>query len=186
MNEPHPVRWRSMIGLGFMSVLVGLFMLFFTDAATRVIVSLAGLVVIMLSLVFIVEGLCIETEGWPRWLTLGIGLFGLIGGIASVALPSLITITSGLLLGAFLIIYGIGEMAIGIGVVFAESMVRMIFVMLGIFSIIIGLFLALNPARGVDILISLVGFYLLVLGLMRVAHGLNERDLAGKAVVKRL
>jgi len=51
---------------------------------------------------------------------------------------------------------------------------------------VVGFFLILNPTIGMDILVWLVGFYLLVLGLMRIAHGLNERDAEQKITVKRL
>ena len=175
-----------MIGLGLLSVLVSLFMLFSTALAAEVIIVLAGFVIIMLSAVFLVEGICIDAEGWPRWMILGIGVLGLVLGIVSVAAPTLIAISTGLLLGLFLILYGIGETAIGVGVVFTESMVRMVFVMLGLFSVILGLFFVLNPALGVDIFVWLVGLYLLVLGLMRIAHGFNEREADRNVAVKRL
>lgn len=186
MNEPHPVRWRSMIGLGLLGVLLSLFMLFFTAIATELIMTIAGFILIMLSAVFLVEGICIETGGWPRWLILGIGFLGLVLGTLSVAVPSFLAISVGLLSGIFLIVYGLGESAVGIGAVFADTMVRMVFLMLGIFSVIVGIFLVLNPSLGIDIIVWLLGFYLLVLGLMRVAQGLNERDAESKVTVKRL
>jgi uncharacterized membrane protein HdeD (DUF308 family) len=186
MNEPHPVRWKSMVGLGILGALLGLFMLFFSNTAMDMIVILAGFAIILLSAIFLVEGLCIDAEGWPRWAILGLGLLGLIIGVLSIALPSLLVVTTGFLIGIFLLIYGIGEIAIGIGMVIVETMVRMVFVVIGIFSIIFGLFLILNPMLGLDILVWLVGLYLVVLGLMRVTHGLNERDADGKVTVTRL
>ena len=186
MNEPHPVRWRSLIGLGLLGVLLSLFMLIFTALATELIMTIAGFIIIMLSAVFLVEGFCIESGGWPRWLILGIGLLGLVVGILSVAVPSFLTVTVSLLTGIFLIIYGIGESAVGVGAVFADTMVRMVFLMLGIFSVVVGLFLVLKPSLAIDIIVWLLGFYLLVLGLMRVAQGLNERDAESKVTVKRL
>ena len=186
MNEPHPVRWKSMIGLGILTVIISLVMLFSTMLATQVIAVLAGVIVILLSAVFLVEGICIEAEGWPRWMILLLGLVGLLIGIVSIAAPSLLVISTGLLIGLFLLVYGIGECIIAFVVVFAETMVRMVFIMLGLFSAIVGIFLIRNPALGVDIFVWLTGLYLLVLGLMRIAHGLNERDAESKTVVKRL
>lgn len=186
MNEPHPVRWKSMIGLGLLSVLVSLFMLFYTGLAVQVIVVLTGVVIILLSAIFLVEGICIDAEGWPRWMILGIGILGLVLGIVAVTIPSVIILSTGLLLGIFLLIYGIGETVIGVGVAFAESMVRMVFIMLGLFSIVLGFFLILKPTLGIDIFVWLIGLYLLVLGLMRIAHGLNEREAERNVVVKRL
>lgn len=186
MNEPHPVRWKSMISLGILGVLLGLFMLFSSNLATRMIAALAGFAIILLSAIFLVEGLCLDAEGWPRWGILGLGVLGILFGIISIAVPSLLVVSTGTILGAFLLIYGIGEIAIGIGMVIVETMVRMVFVMIGLFSVIIGLFLLLNPALGVDIFVWLFGLYLLVLGLMRVAHGLNEREAEQNITIKHL
>lgn len=186
MNEPHPARWKSRAVLGLVCVLLGLFMLFATGPATGIIASLAGVAIIALSAVFIVEGVFLDDGGWPRVALLAIGILGLVVGIASVTVPSALLVTTGFLAGAFLLLYGIGELAIGIGVVFAEPLVRMLFVMLGLFSAIVGLFLLLNPELGLEILVRLFGLYLLVLGLMRVASSLNEREAEGTATVRRL
>lgn len=186
MNEPHPVRWKSMISLGVLGALLGIFMLFFSDFATHIVAALAGFGIILLSAVFLVEGLCIDAEGWSRWGILGLGVLGLLLGIVSFAIPSLLVISTGIILGAFLLIYGIGEIAMGVGMVIVETMVRMVFIMIGLVSFIIGIFLLLNPALGVDILVWLFGLYLLVLGLMRVAHGLTEREAERNITVKHL
>jgi uncharacterized membrane protein HdeD (DUF308 family) len=186
MNEPHPVRWKSMICLGIVGVLLGLFMLFFSNLATQVIGALAGFTIILLSAILLVEGLCIDAEGWPRGGILGLGGLGILIGIASIAIPSLLIVSTGILLAVFLLIYGIGEIAIGIGMVIVETMVRMVFIMIGLFSFILGLFLILNPMLGFDIFVWILGLYLVVLGLMRIAHGFNEREADQKIVVKRL
>lgn len=186
MNEPHPVRWKSMICLGMLGVLLGMFMLFFSNLATQMIVVLAGFAIILLSAIFLVEGLCIDAEGWPRWAILGLGGLGILLGMVSFAVPSLLVVSTGIILGSFLLIYGVSEIAIGIGMVIVETMVRMVFIMIGLFSVIIALFLLLNPTLGVDIFVWLFGLYLLVLGLMRVAHGLNEREAERNIVVKHL
>jgi uncharacterized membrane protein HdeD (DUF308 family) len=175
-----------MIGLGLTGVLLGLFMLFLTGTATQIIVALSGFAIILLAAIFIVEGLCIDAEGWPRWAVLGIGVLGLLLGVLSVAVPALLVVSTGILTGIFLIVYGIGELAIGVTAVFAETLVRMLFVMLGLFSLVVGIFLVLNPVIGIDIFVWLFGFYLLVLGLMRVAHGLSEREAEQKVAGTRL
>jgi uncharacterized membrane protein HdeD (DUF308 family) len=186
MNEPHHIRWKSMITLGIIGALLGLFMLFFPDFASRIMVGLAGIAIILLSAIFIVEGLCIDAEGWPRWGILALGGLGLVIGVASIAVPSVLVFSTAVILGIFLLVYGIGELAIGIGFLFAEAMVRMVFIMLGIFSVVVGIFLIISPAMGLDILVRFIGLYLLVLGLMRTAHGLNERDAELNMTIKHL
>jgi uncharacterized membrane protein HdeD (DUF308 family) len=186
MNEPHPVRWKSMVSLGILGFLLGLFMLFFSNFATQLIAALVAFAIMLLSAIFLVEGLCLDAEGWTRWGILGLGALGILLGIVSFAVPTLLVISSGIVLGVILLIYGIGEIAIGIGMIIVETMVRMVFIMIGLFSVIIGLFLFLNPTLGVDIFIWLFGLYLLVVGLMRIAQGLNEREAEQNIAVKHL
>jgi uncharacterized membrane protein HdeD (DUF308 family) len=186
MNEPHPVRWKSLVGLGILGALLGVFMLFFSHAAIDLIVAIAGVAIILLSAIFLVEGLCIDADGWSRRAIFALGALGLIVGIVSIIAPSILIVSTGLLIGIFLLMYGIGEIAIGVGMVIVDTMVRMVFVMIGIFSMVVGIFLILNPLLGLDIFVWLIGLYLVVLGLMRIAHGLNERDSGGKGAVTRL
>ncbi len=186
MNEPHPARWKPVICLGIASVLVSLFLLFFAEMAAELVTAFAGIVIILLAGVFLTEGIFLESTGWPRWVILGIGIIGIIAGLLAIIVPSLVIVSAGILLGTFLVIYGCGELVVGISVVFAETMVRMVFIMLGLFSIIVGTFFVLHPARGADVLVGLLGLYLLVLGLMRIARGLNEREAEGSMTIKRL
>jgi uncharacterized membrane protein HdeD (DUF308 family) len=175
-----------MISLGILGALLGLLMLFFSNLATQIVVALAGIAIILLSAIFIVEGLCIDAEGWPRWVFLAFGILGLVLGVLSIAIPSILILSTGVILGIFIIIYGIGELAIGAGIVFVETMVRMVFIMLGIFSIIVGFFLVINPTIGLDIFVRFFGLYLLVQGLIRIAHGFNEREAEQKIILKHL
>jgi uncharacterized membrane protein HdeD (DUF308 family) len=186
MNEPHPARWKSRAGLGLLCVLLGLFLLFATGPAADLAAALAGAAIIVLSAVFIAEGIFLDTGGWPRATYLVLGIPGIVLGIAAIVVPSALVVTTGLLMGAFLVLYGIAELAIGIGFVVAEPMVRMLFIMLGAFSSIVGLFLILNPALGIEIFLRLLGLYLLVLGMMRVVCGLNEREAESTNAVRRL
>jgi hypothetical protein len=49
-----------MILLGTFGVLLGLFMLFLSNLAAQLIVVIAGFTIILLSVIFLVEGLCID------------------------------------------------------------------------------------------------------------------------------
>jgi uncharacterized membrane protein HdeD (DUF308 family) len=119
-------------------------------------------------------------------VTFGLGVLGLILGIASIAIPSFLILTTGIVLGIFLLIYGIGELIIGFGMVIADTMVRMVFVMLGLLSMVVGILLIINPQMGMDFFVLLIGLYQIVLGLMRIAHGLNERDAEQTVTIRHL
>ncbi len=175
-----------MITLGLLSAVVGLFLLFFTDTVSRFFLQLAGIVIIILSAIFIVEGLFIDNEGMSKWVVLFLGIAGVVVGILAIAAATLFLIAAGLLIGIFLIIFGIGETILGLGMIIAEPMVRFVIAILGILAIVVGLFLLLHPSAAVEVIAILVGLYLFVFGLMQVSHGLNERQIEKNTVVKHL
>jgi len=55
-----------------------------------------------------------------------------------------------------------------------------------VFAPLLGTVIVLRPSAGIDTLALLVGIYLIVLGLMRIAHGINERYEEQAITVKHL
>lgn len=186
MDNYHHLRWKSMLVLGLLCAIVGLFLLFFPGTVTLFFLQIAGFVIILLSGVFIVEGLFIDTEGMSKWVVLCLGIAGVLVGILAIAAAMLFIVAAGLLLGVFLILFGIGEMVLGFALVVAEPMVRFVIVILGILAVVVGIFLLLHPASGIDVIAILLGLYLFVFGLMQVSHGLNERQIEENMVIKHL
>ena len=70
--------------------------------------------------------------------------------------------------------------------VFVETMVRMVFCVLGVFSITAGLFFLVTPASAVIFFVRIFGVYLLVMGLMNLARALSEREAEAKTAIRRL
>jgi uncharacterized membrane protein HdeD (DUF308 family) len=186
MDDHHHLRWKSMIVLGLLCAIAGLLLLFFPGAITLVFLQVAGFVIILLSGVFLVEGLFIDTEGMSKWVVLCLGIAGILVGILAIAAAVLFVVAAGLLLGVFLMLFGLGETVLGFVLIVAEPMVRFVVVILGILAIVVGIFLLLHPAAGIDVVAILLGLYLFVFGLMQVSHGLNERHIEENTVVKHL
>jgi len=175
-----------MIALGLFSAIIGIFLLFFPGIVTLFLVPLAGIIIILLSAIFIVEGLFIDTEGISKWVVLCLGIAGVIIGILAIAASTPVVIAAGLLLGIYLILFGIGEAVLGCTTIIAEPMVRFVIAILGILAIVIGVFLLLHPSASIEVIAILVGLYLLVYGLLQVSHGLNERLIEKNTVVRHL
>jgi uncharacterized membrane protein HdeD (DUF308 family) len=174
-----------MIGLGLVSFLVGLFLLVFPVFATDLFAVFTGIAIIVLAAILMVEGLFIDREGVSRWGVLILGLLGLLLGLVLVAAPSLLVIATGLALGLFLVVFGIIEAAVAF-MLLDHLMVRLVIAILGLFAIVLGLLIILNPATGIDTFVLITGLYLVVFGMMRVAHGITERNAEQNVTVKRL
>lgn len=174
-----------MIGLGLVSFLAGLFLIFFTSYATDLFAVFTGIAIIVLAAIVMVEGLFIDREGVSRWGVLILGILGLLLGILLIAAPSVLVIATGLVLGLFLVLFGIIEAGVAF-MLLDHLMVRLVIAILGVFAILLGIIIFLHPAAGIDTFVLLTGLYLVVFGMMRVAHGITERDAEQNITVKRL
>jgi len=174
-----------MIGLGLLSFLVGLFLLFFPGYATGLFSEFAGIAIIVLAAIVIVEGLFIDHEGVSRWGVFILGIIGILLGLTVMAAPSLLVIATGLVLGLFLVVFGIIEIVVAWTIV-EDLMVRLVLGIMGLLAILLGAVIVLNPAAGIETFALLIGLYLVVSGMIRVAHGLNERHAEQNITVRRL
>jgi uncharacterized membrane protein HdeD (DUF308 family) len=174
-----------MIGLGLISFLVGLLLLFFPGFSAGLFAVFTGIAIIVLAAIIMVEGLFIDREGVSRWGVLILGILGVLLGLIVIAAPSLLVIASGIALGLFLVVFGIIEAIVAYMIV-DGLMVRLVLAVLGVFAILLGTIIMLHPATGIDTLVLLTGLYLVVFGMMRMAHGLSERQAELDVTVKRL
>ena len=186
MDDHHHLRWKSVIGLGLFSAIVGLFLLFFPGEATLFFLQIIGIVIILLSAIFLVEGLFIDRDGISKWVVLCLGIIGILVGILTVSATILILVSAGILLGIFLILFGIGDTILGLVLFIAEPMVRFVIAILGVLAIVVGVFLLIHPSATTEVIAIILGLYLFVFGLMQVSHGLNERHIEANRAVKRL
>jgi len=174
-----------MIGLGLVLALVGLFLLVFPGYATGLFAELVGIIIIVMAALILVEGLFIEKEGVSRWGVFFVGIVSILLGIVVIAAPSLLVIATGLLLGLFILMFGFIEIVVACSII-EGLMVRLVLAMMGVFALLLGTVIVLNPSTGIDTLALLVGIYLIVLGMMRIAHGINERHEEQAITVKHL
>ena len=174
-----------MIGLGLVAFLAGLFLLIVPAFAAELFAVFAGITIIVFAAIVMVEGLFIDHEGVSHWGVLILGILGILLGLVVIAVPSLLVIATGVLLGLFLLAFGIIEIVIAY-LIPDELMVRCVMGAMGLFAMVLGIIIVMRPATGIDTLVLLTGLYLVVLGMMRVAHGLTERNAEQTVPVKRL
>jgi uncharacterized membrane protein HdeD (DUF308 family) len=185
MNEPHPLRWKSMISLGLLTFLIGMILLFFPGFVTALFSVFAGIAIIMLAGILFAESLFIDREGLSRWGVLVLGIIGILFGLIVIAVPALLVIAAGIAFGLFLFIFGIIEAVVSY-IIIEDLMVRLVIGFMGFFAVLLGTVIILHPEAGIDTVSLLAGLYLAVFGMMRIAHGLNERHAEQNITIKRL
>ena len=174
-----------MIGLGLVAFLAGLFLLFLPAFAAELFAVFAGIAIIVLAAIIMVEGLFIDHDGVSHWGVLVLGILGILLGLVVIAAPALLVIATGVLLGLFLIAFGIMEVVVAF-LLIDDLMVRFVIGVMGLFAMVLGILILVRPTTGIDTLVLLTGIYLIVLGMMRVAHGFAERKAEQILPVKRL
>jgi len=174
-----------MISLGLLTLLIGMILLFFPGFVTGLFAVFAGIAIIMLAGILFAESLFIDREGLSRWGVLVLGIIGILFGLMVIAVPALLVIATGIAFGLFLFIFGIIEAVVSY-IIIEDLMVRLVIGFMGFFAILLGTVIILHPEAGLDTLALLAGLYLTVFGMMRIAHGLNERHAEQNITIKRL
>jgi uncharacterized membrane protein HdeD (DUF308 family) len=174
-----------MIGLGLVSLLAGLFLVFLPAFATDLFAMLAGITAIILSAIVMVEGLFIDHDGVSHWGVLILGILGILLGLVIIIVPSLLVIGVGVVLGLFFIAFGIIEVVVAT-LLIDELMIRYAIGIMGLFAMVIGILIVFRLVAGIETVVLLIGLYLVVIGMMRIAHGLTERYAEQMVTVKRL
>jgi uncharacterized membrane protein HdeD (DUF308 family) len=115
--------------------------------------------------------------GGPRWLLVVGGILAVAIGIYTGFNPSITATALVILIGAFVLVRGVADVAGGIAM---RSVIQdaWLIVLSGIVSIAFGAYLLVVPTDGALALVYLIGFYALFAGVMYVAMGLRLRDFA--------
>ena len=174
-----------MISLGLLTLLIGMVLLFFPGFATGLFAVFAGIAIIILAGILVVESLFIDHEGLSRWGILGLGILGILFGLLVITVPSLLVIATGIVFGLFLVVFGIIEVIVSY-IIIEELMVRLVLAIMGFLAVLLGIVIFLHPEASVETLALLAGLYLVVFGMMRIAHGLTERQAEQNITIKRL
>ncbi len=99
------------------------------------------------------------------WLTLAIGVLSIIAGVIVLIKPSNSLATIAVVVGIFILIEGIAAIVSALG---HEVENRGLTAILGVLSLIVGIFLIRHPIHGVTVVAMLVGIWLIVMGSVRL------------------
>src|SRR5208337_4743356 len=185
MHEPHPLRWKSMIFLGILTFLIGMILLFLPGFDTGMFTVFTGIAIILLAAIIVAESLFIDREGLSRWGILILGVLGILFGLFVISVPLRLVLATGIALGLFLVIFGLIEAVVSY-IILEDLMVRLVIGSMGFVAILLGTVILIRTGAVIGMLTLLTGLYLVIFGLMRIAHGLNERHAEQNITIKRL
>jgi uncharacterized membrane protein HdeD (DUF308 family) len=115
----------------------------------------------------------LKAPGWSRAAQIGLGALAIILSILIIAFPGIGIVSIVLIIGVLLLIVGIESVITGI---FVKSKSRMANIGLGIIVIILAIIVMAFPVGTTIFLIILMGVALLIDGISRLIHGFGDRD----------
>lgn len=99
------------------------------------------------------------------WLTLAIGVLSIIAGVIVLIKPSNSLATIAVVVGIFVLIEGIFALISSLS---HDTENRGLTAILGVLSLVVGIFLIRHPVHGVTVVAMFVGIWLIVMGSLRL------------------
>lgn len=151
-----------------LSVIVILFGLVAISAPGAVFDFLVMVVGIILLLVGILTaGISLSAEsGAPKMTLLGSGLVSIILGLLAVISPYVATIAIGYLIAIWLVINGLLTIAYAVSISWERH--RILTGLAGVISLLMGLFLFINPDAGTAFIVMILGLFFIITGIISI------------------
>ena len=110
---------------------------------------------------------------WGWWLLVLVGLLSLVAGLIILFKPGDSLATLAVIAGIFLLVDGILEFA---SAFLRSTLDRGMIALFGAITAIVGVLLIRHPIAGVTAIALLIGLWLIVIGVIRLATAFDEHD----------
>lgn len=169
--------WWMLLLKGVLALAVGLMTIAWPGITLYTLIVLFGAAALAEGLSALVVGFGGGWTGRPWWEMVVLGLIGLAVGIGTFLWPGITALTLLALIACWAIARGLIEIAAAIAlrkVIEGEWML----VLSGILSVGFGLLLFARPGAGALAVVTIIGFYLLVVGVLATILALRLRHIS--------
>jgi uncharacterized membrane protein HdeD (DUF308 family) len=173
MSSMPGLSWGALILRGVLLVALGVAAILLPGPALAALIAVFGAFALVDGVLAIVHGFM--ARGGPRWFLVLAGIAGVAIGVITFFSPGSTAIAVVLLVGAWSIVQGIGQ------VVTAWQMRKAIegegwWILSGAVSVLFGAYLVIFPGAGALAVLWLIGFYAIFFGVMLVYLGWLARQ----------
>jgi uncharacterized membrane protein HdeD (DUF308 family) len=167
-------NWWALEVRGALTIIFGLLTLLLPGMTLGVLVLAFGIYALVEGAVLLIMSFKWRREPY-RWVTLLQGLVGIAAGAAAFVWPQVTSTVLLLIIVAWAITTGLLEIA-GAIVLRKEPKGEWLLVLSGLLSLLFAYMLLSNPAVGALVLLSVIGIYAVVFGILQVALGSRVHD----------
>ena len=164
-------RWWALALRGVIAVLFGLLTLFIPGVTLVSLVLLFGFYAILDGVFDIVSAMKAPGHHWPLLVE---GIVGIVAGIVTFMWPAITAMVLLYLIAFWAILTGVLEIVAGIRLraVIANEI---LLILMGVVSILFGIFIIIFPGAGALAIIIWIGAYALVFGIILIALAFRLR-----------
>jgi uncharacterized membrane protein HdeD (DUF308 family) len=151
--------------LGIIAILFGMIAIAVPAAVFDIIVFVVGIILLIFGI--LTAGMALSAEsGMPKAFLLASGLISIFIGLLAVITPYVATIAIGYLIAIWLVINGLVSIAYAASVKWEKH--RILTGVVGVISLLLGIFLFVNPTIGTAFLVLLLGIFFIILGILSI------------------
>lgn len=170
MNTNILAKYRgAILARGIVAIIIGLVVMFFTQATLAVLVLIIGIFAILDGIILIFGAFSAKEHGkW--WVFLLEGVISIIFGIILFTWPAITILIVLYLIAFWAIITGLIEMIVG----FSEEegvIGKWLLATVGILSLIIGILMLFAPLKTIEVVMWLIGLYAFIVGIGMLIFG---------------
>lgn len=164
--------WWAMVLRGIAAIAFGILAFVWPGITLAALVFLWGAYALVDGIFAVAAGIKSHGEYKRWWLVLIEGILGILAGIVAFVMPGITALVLLILIAVWAIVTGVVEIAAAIQL---RKMIRgeWMLALAGVFSILFGVLMFLNPAAGALSVVWLIGAYAVVFGALLVALGVR-------------
>jgi uncharacterized membrane protein HdeD (DUF308 family) len=167
-------NWAWVVLRGALAVLFGVMAIFLPHITLAVLVIVWGAYALADGMVALIAAWRVRDQGRPFWALLIVGLLGIGAGVVTFMWPAITAIALLLVIAAWAVVMGICEVVAAIRLR-REIRGEWLLGLSGLLSVVLGLFLIVQPGAGALALIWVIGIYAIVFGVLLITLGLRLR-----------
>jgi uncharacterized membrane protein HdeD (DUF308 family) len=173
-------KWWEKVAVGLVALIFGILAFVLPGITLLTVTILFGTFALLLGFFSLFSGIIGKDMKQARWLFVAQGIIGIIIGIIALAWPDITLLAMAYLVGAWAMIFGMFEIiaaiwtpqeAIGV----FNNMSKGLLVASGLLSLIFGILIILFPGAGVLAILWIIAAYAIILGIINIMLGLQQR-----------
>ena len=149
--------------LSIIVLLFGIVAVTAPDSVFQFLVLIIGVILLIFGILTAGIGLSAE-GGMPKMFLFGSGLISIIIGLLAIITPYVATITIGYLIAIWLVVNGLLSIAYAVSVQWEKH--RILSGLGGVISLLIGIYLFINPGAGTAFITLVVGVFFIISGIL--------------------